>query len=151
MANDEKMTCWPYQYQVHPYIDIRIRNFIGDEYPIEEEESVLVDTGYSGEILLPKRIYDDLKLMKWEEPELVEFELANTNKKPTNFIVSNGLVIIPKLSFLKLREFYPIKIHRFKEEDADTDEIIIGAKFIKNFKILLNGHIDPPQICILED
>jgi hypothetical protein len=74
MANEEEVT-WPYTNA--PYLGIRLKNPSGLEYPLDGEELVMIDTGFSGEILLPKSVYEDLEFNMWEEPEPDEFVLGD--------------------------------------------------------------------------
>ena len=93
----------------------------------------MIDTGYSGEVLLPKSLYEKLGFNKWEEPELEEFELGDGSSMQV--IAASGYVLIPKLH----PEPFSVRVHRPYEEEIDTDEIIIGVEFIKRFKLLLDG------------
>lgn len=57
MADKEEIS-WP--YNLHPYLGVRLRTASGEEYPLIDKKRVMIDTGYSGEILLPKDLYEEL-------------------------------------------------------------------------------------------
>lgn len=130
MADEEEVS-WPYTNA--PYLGIRLRSLSGLEYPLDEEELVMIDTGFSGEILLPKSIYEDLGFNMWEEPEPDEFVLGDGGI--VYLIAAHGDILIPKIHLAP----FSIRVHRIYEEEKDADEIIIGVKFAKRFRLLLDG------------
>lgn len=130
MANEEEIS-WPYTNL--PYLGIRLKAPSGEEYPIANEKLVMIDTGFSEEILLPKDLYEDLAFNMWEEPEPEEFEIADGRVR--EMIVARGYILIPKIG----SRSFPVRVHRFLNGEEGTNEIIIGVKFIKKFKLLLDG------------
>ena len=138
MADKEEIS-WP--YNLHPYLGVRLRTASGEEYPLIDEKRVMIDTGYSGEILLPKDLYEELSFNMWEEPEPDEFKLGDGSS--IYLIASHGYILIPKLC----SESFPVRVHRVYPEEKDTDQIMIGVKFIKKFKLLLDGPAN--KVCVL--
>ena len=138
MANEEEIN-WPYTDS--PYLGIRLRTPSGREHPlVNEEELVMIDTGYTGEVFLPKDLYEELGFSLWEEPEPDEFILGDGSKM--HLIASLGYILIPKLDFAP----FPVRVHRAYKEEQDTDRIIIGTQFIKRFKLLLDGPTNKVRI-----
>lgn len=143
MANEEEKVSWPYRDD-SPYIGIKIQTDSGEEYPLANHEKlVLIDTAYDGEILLPRSIYHELRLYNWEKPEPLEYLLGDGSKM--NLTSASGLVLIPKHSKSPIR----VEIHTANEAGQDTDGILLGAKFIKRFKLLLNGPVS--ELTILQN
>ena len=91
--------------------------------------------------MLPRDLYEELKLNMWEEPELDPFDLADGSS--VFMRVAQGYILIPKFR----SDPFSIKIHSMYEEEKDTSEILIGIKFIKRFKLLLDGPAN--KVCIL--
>jgi predicted aspartyl protease len=136
---DEEEIIW--SYDNHPYLGVRLKTYAGREYPsTNNEDQVMIDTGYSGEILLPIKIYIGLGFNDWEEPIVDDFELVD--KTEIKLKVANGLILIPKLN----NQPFPVRVHSASDEKQDTEEIIIGVKFIKKFKLLLDGPADKVSI-----
>lgn len=121
MANGTGIS-WPYNDGA-PHLNICLMNRSGKQYPLDDEKSVLIDTGYAGELLLQKKIYEKLELDRWEEPEPDEFKLADGSK--VELLVSKGLILIPKLK----QTHFDVRIHRF-EKKLDSHKMLIGSKFI---------------------
>lgn len=135
MADEEEEISWSYRDDL-PYLGVRLSTPAGKEYPLVNEEQVLIDTGFSEEILLPKNIYEQLGLNMWEAPESEGFKLVDGTS--IDLIPSKGYLLIPKLRAAP----FPVIVHKASNEIQDTNEIIIGAKFIKRFKLLLDGPAD---------
>lgn len=131
MANNTEEVSWPYEN--NPKLGLKIRSLSGNEYPENNETIVLIDTGYDGEVILPLTIYHNLNLNLWEEPEKDEF--MTPEGKDIDFLVSRGYIIIPKLG----NNQYPVEIHTASDRTQDIGEVIVGIKFIKRFKLLLDG------------
>ena len=140
---DEGEISWSYD-DGSPCLGIRLKTYNGSEYPSESPEEILVfiDTGYDGEICIPWRIYAELGFERWEEPESKEYETAD--KRVISMKVANGCILIPKHSPVII----PVKVETpTEEEHTDEEEIIIGAKFIKRFRLLLDGPAE--KACLL--
>lgn len=131
MANETEEISWTYNNN-HPYMGIRLKTFDGNEHPIDGEELVLLDTGFSGGIILPIKIYNQLKLQNWENPEPLEFEL--TDGKVLEMLEADGYIFVPKL-----KKQFDIKFYRSADETQDGCEIVLGINFINNFRLLLDG------------
>ena len=137
MADKEEIG-WPYTH--HPSLGVRLRTTFGQEYPLTDEELVMVDTGYSGEIAIPRRLYQMLGFHMWEEPEFQRFTVADG--RDLQMRVSHGYILMPKLD----RAPFSVEVHTWVKEERDFDEIIIGVKFIKRFKLLLDGPANKVRI-----
>lgn len=124
---------WPYHGPFNqPHIEIRIKTLNDKIYPTLEDDPfpVLVDTGYTGELLIPKPIFKLLELDKADSPQSDNLTVADGGSQEA--VVVYGFMMIPKLS----NEF-EIKIHCFI--NSESNDIIIGHGFIQRFKLLLNG------------
>lgn len=138
MADKDEIS-WPYNH--HPGLGIRLRTPSGEEYPSVNEDMVMVDTGYSGEIFLPRDLYQSLGFNMWEDPELEPVGVADGTSG--HMIVSHGYILIPKLR----SEPFPVRVHTWYEEEKDIDTVLIGIEFIKTFKLLFDGPGN--KVCIL--
>ncbi|UZE92717.1 MAG: hypothetical protein IB616_02655 [Methanosarcinales archaeon] len=130
MADEKEIAYWDWRSEDPPCMGIQIQSPEGIVYPLEEQLT-LIDTGYSGGILLPKQIYRRLHLHKWEYPDPEIYIMAN--EKEIKTIQARGYIIVPRLS----SELIEVKIDTPKEED--TKDILLGCEFIRQFKLLLNG------------
>ncbi|MGC9445322.1 MAG: hypothetical protein ACP5E9_10425 [Candidatus Methanospirareceae archaeon] len=101
----------------------------------------MIDTAYDGEIKLPRNIYYTLGFNKWEDPEPDTFEVADCSTIEMN--TAKGFILIPKLS----SDPYTVKVHSVSDDNLDTPEILIGATFIKRFRLLLDGQAE--KACLL--
>ncbi len=137
MANKEEIG-WP--YTLHAFLGVRLRTDIGDEYPLTDEKLVKVDTGYSGEIGIPRPLYQQLRFHMWEEPEFQWFTVADG--RVLQMRVSHGYILMPKLD----RAPFSVQVHTWVREEIDFNEILIGVKFIKRFKLLLDGPANKVRI-----
>ena len=134
MANEEEIS-WSYSNGFRPCLGIRLKTESGEEYPplSNNEKIVKIDTGYEGEIILPRDIYYDLGFNRWEKPDRDAFELGDGSIMEKN--TAQGLILIPKLN----NNLFPVIVHSASDENQDSDEILIGNKFIKRFRLLLDG------------
>ena len=114
---------WPYTNA--PCLGIRLKTGDGVEYPLGNEELVMIDTGYDGELCLPGYLYEELGFNMWEESDPDEFGLADGSS--IYLKAAQGYILIPKLT----RDQFPVRVHSAYEAEQDTNEIIIGVKFIK--------------------
>jgi len=132
MADKEEIS-WPYTNA--PCLGIRLKTGEGEDYPLEldNEKLVMIDTGYDGELCLPRDLYEKLGFNRWEEPDPDPFEQADGSS--IYMKAARGYILIPKLPL----DPFPVRIHTADEEEQDTNEIVIGVKFIKRFKLLLDG------------
>lgn len=94
MARKAKEISWDYPNE-HPHIGVRLKSFSNIEYPQGGELLVLLDTAWSGGVVLPIAIYDELELKRWEKPDQAEFTVANGNK--LLMFQSRGILYVPKL------------------------------------------------------
>ena len=142
MANEKEIS-WLYIENRTPCLGIRLKTESGVEYPLtlNDETLVMIDTGYDGEIKLPRDIYYMLGFNKWEEPEPDTFEVADGSTIEMN--AAKGFILIPKLR----PDPYTVKVHSVSDENIDTPEILIGATFIKRFRLLLDG--PATKVCVL--
>ena len=131
MANKEEEISWPYTDS--PYLEIRLRSVSEEEYPLNDGELVMIDTGFSEDILVPISIYKHLMLDKWEEPDEGMLILADKSIMLTR--IAKGYILIPKFS----SGLFEVRVHCAYKKEQDTAEIVIGLGFIKKFKLLLDG------------
>jgi predicted aspartyl protease len=131
MANKEEEISWPYTDS--PYLEIRLRSVSEEEYPLNDGELVMIDTGFSEDILVPISIYKHLMLDKWEEPDEGMLILADKSIMLTR--IAKGYILIPKFS----SGLFEVRVHGAYKKEQDTAEIVIGLGFIKKFKLLLDG------------
>lgn len=143
MANEIAIS-WPYQGSSGntPYMDIRLKSPSGEIYPNDDEPpiSALIDTGYDGEIFIPKPVYDALNFDFSEAPSELLY-VASGERIEVH--IGYGFIIIPGLD--PFNEF-EIKMQCFF--DNGTGDILIGNEFIKKFKILLDGPSNQTSIII---
>ena len=131
MANETEEISWAYKDK-HPHMGIRLVSPGDIEYPVGTEELVLLDTGWSGGIVLPIRIYEQLELQRWEKPDIVPYELADGSDM--NMYEAEGFLFVPKLN-----NRYEVAFYRSVDKGQDSNEILLGIDFINNFKLLLDG------------
>ena len=131
MANEAQEISWHYQDD-QPHIGIRIQNDDGEEYPIEGEKLVLLDTGWTNGIILPISIYNQLNLQNWEEGGTEIYALADNSDMEV--LASWGYLLIPRIL-----KNYSVKFYRPLHEFQDGNEILIGMNIINELKLLLDG------------
>jgi hypothetical protein len=108
--------------------------------PITDEILVELDTGYSGDLLVPWAVYLEAELFGWELPE-AEWKLG--------VMLSGQWVDMPQseatLEIPLFNQAYPVRVDTF---EANT-EFLIGRNFLKQHRILLDG--PGHQVCFLPD
>jgi len=129
---DESDISWDYS-NCSPYLGIRLTTYDGSEYPsdVNGEKLVLIDTGYDGEICIPLWLYTELGFERWEEPEPKQYQSRGGD---IFMRVAHGCIRIPKYS----SEPIPVSVEA-QEDEVTDNEIIIGAGFVKRFRLLLDG------------
>jgi len=140
VAKKAKEISWTYEDN-HPHIEIRIRTVNGKEYPVAGELLVLLDTGYSGGVILPIKTFENLELGLWENPNPRIFEQVDGTDLPMR--EADGFIFIPKLN-----KQFKVKLYAPENKDQDSNEILLGIDFMNNLKLILNG---PDRIlCVVE-
>jgi len=120
---------WSYRGK-HPCLEILLRTPFGKEH----HAIALLDTGFSGDIIVPNTIYDEsLELNKWEKGLPKDGTLADGSKR--NLVVSEAIIFIPRISIIN---GYNVSVYKIDKEGG-VKEIIIGVSFINKFKFLLDG------------
>ena len=134
MASAAPLGCWISEGGYA--IQIRLKDPAGQ--PITDEILVELDTGYSGDLLVPWDVYLEAELFGWELPE-AEWKLG--------VMLSGQWVDMPQseatLEIPRLNQAYPVRVDTF---EANT-EFLIGRNFLKNHRILLDG--PGGQVCFL--
>lgn len=98
-------------------------------YP-PHELPVPIDTGYDGEVLIPFELYAELGLFKWERPE-EDWGIGETVSKETLVLpAADAEVLIPALGIA-----VPVMVETF----WDNEEFLIGLRFVRRYKWLLDG------------
>ncbi len=137
MVEGDELGSWDYT-EKGAYIGLIIESPSGEAHA-ENEELVRVDTGFSGHLLLPRALYNELNLNMHEiGPTLCT--VADGREIPADQAL--GQIKIPQLG-----NTTNIIILCFRE-GYDRDEPLLGLKFLKKFSILLDGI--ESKICILK-
>ncbi|TFF85256.1 MAG: clan AA aspartic protease [Promethearchaeota archaeon] len=114
-----------------PFIPIKISDMTKiTYYPKDGTIDALIDTGYDGFLIVPFKIFKDLKLISSEFPEDQVPRVETITGENIELRTAIGNVEIPKLNI----QFF-IEIDTIPE----CSEILIGRQFLEKFIITLNG------------
>jgi clan AA aspartic protease len=114
-----------------PYLPIKIYNETKKiMYPQKESVEALIDTGYDGYLIVPSKIFNDLKLNSSRIPQ-DEVLKAET-------ITGDNIELITALGHCELPD---MKLIFSIEIDTTTycSEILIGRRLLESLIIKLNG------------
>lgn len=137
MAFVEKIN-WHYQVYT-PHIEIRLISPDGMEWPNDgTDDLAVVDTGFTGEILISTTLYDMLELNKWEN---IPNRHSTADGRCVETLISNGSILIPKL------HLEPFNVEIITMEGRKNGPILIGAKFLRKFQLLLDGPSTKLRLC----
>ncbi len=135
MADLIQLTCWPSpDYLV---IGIQVRNLAGQLHH-SEGELVSIDTGYSGELLIPYSLFETLRLRNWRLPRLNSPRAETVTGQVIQLIEAHAQVIIPKTG-----EVHQVVVQTF----IGNTRFLIGRGFLHRFRILFDG--PARQTCLL--
>jgi hypothetical protein len=119
-------------------IPIRLKDPLGK--PISEEIFVELDTGYSGDLLVPWEIYLQAELFGWELPE---------DQWKLGVMLSGAWVDMPQseatLEIAGLDQPFSVQVDTFE----GNTEFLIGRNFLKQHRVLLDG--PGHQVCFILD
>ncbi len=110
-----------------PYIPIIISD------PLERngiEQQALIDTGYDGEILIPKKIYEKLNLKAFEYSMDVISMAETTSGEQLRLLTASAAV---KLKGDQLTSIVTIDCHE------KCKEVLVGRKFLQSYYLTLKG------------
>ncbi|MHA1266111.1 MAG: clan AA aspartic protease [Candidatus Helarchaeota archaeon] len=110
-----------------PYLPI----ILSDPLEIKSiEVTALIDTGFDGEILIPRDLYDDLNLKAYEYSMDVVSIAETATGEQLELISASGSVQIKGLDLISI-----ITVDSHKK----CREVIIGRQFLESYHTLLKG------------
>jgi len=124
-----------WEYTDKAYIGITIND--PDGKPLDDEQLAEIDTGFSGDIILPFKMFNKYNLNRWETP--LPIFGSTVEKREIPFIVASTKISIPKANLT-----FDVRISTF-EEDRDEcgheecEEFLVGIKLLKKLRILLDS------------
>ena len=127
MANDLRLICWPTPDRLA--LGIQVQNLAGQTHR-PEEELVQIDTGYSEEILMPHPLFDLLNLERWQLPDSMSARGSTVTGQVIHFIEAPAYIVIPQMGAR-----YQVIVQTF----MGNSRFLIGRKFLRRFKVLLDG------------
>jgi hypothetical protein len=136
MADAETLVCWDSEDIFA--IGARLKT-PGGYSLIDTEQLIELDSGYSGELLVPWKMYVDLELYGWEYPE-EEWSLGiSVSGEHFEMPLSKAVLSIPRLG-------------QDLEVSTDTfegnEQFLIGRAFMRRYKILLDGPEN--RVCFIQ-
>jgi hypothetical protein len=137
MANAETLVCWDSEDRFA--IGVRLKTLNG--YSLAETEQLVeLDSGYTGELLVPWNMYVDLELYVWESPE-EEWSLGiSVSNEYFEMPSSQALLSIPRLG-----QELEVSIDTFE----GNEQFLIGRAFIRRYKILFDGPGN--RVCFVQE
>jgi predicted aspartyl protease len=132
----ESKNCWNYQeHDARVKIPVIPLKIVVNTSP--KEYNFILDTGFDGQLLIPYKTYNDLKLQRFElPPDLWALgESISGELKPLR--CSKALVRNEKLSFSQI-----VEIETFEQ----NDQFLLGLSLLRNFQTLLEGRSE--QVCL---
>jgi predicted aspartyl protease len=135
MADVVQLACWPSPDRLA--IGIQLRNLSGQSHH-ETEELIQLDTGYSGDILIPFDLFVSLNLHLWSLSHQVSSQGSTITGQIIQFTEAEAEIIIPKTG-----QSFPVIVQTF----ANNTRFLIGRNFLRHLKVLLDGPGD--QTCLL--
>jgi len=137
MADRSGLTCWDAPDRL--VMGVLVKTFDGLMHT-EDKDLIQLDTGYSGEVLLPYDLYLQMEFRRWQYPR--EWWPAGTTAsgQRLELIVSRGLVAVPALG-----QQFEVLVDTF----VNNTRFLIGRAFLRRFQILLDG--PSRQVCLLRD
>ena len=121
-----------------PYLSL----ILSDPFEIKKVEiTAIIDTGFDGEILIPKSIYDDLKLKSFEYSSDVISQAETASGEFLELISASGSVRIKGSNLLTI-----ITI----DSHEKCKEVLIGRKFLESYHTLLKGPERELEITFLQ-
>ncbi len=135
MADIVRLVCWPSPDRLT--IGIQLRNLLGQSHQ-ETEELIQLDTGYSGDILIPFDLFVSLNLHLWSLSHQASSHGSTITGQIIQFVEAEAEIVIPQTGHV-----YPVIVQTF----ADNTRFLIGRNFLRHLKVLLDG--PGRQTCLL--
>lgn len=135
MADVVRLVCWPSLDRLA--IGIQLRNLAGQLHQ-EAEELIQLDTGYSGDILIPFALFVRLNLHLWSISHQASPQGTTVTGQVIHFIEAEAEIFIPKTG-----QVFPVVVQTF----ADNGRFLLGRGFLRHLKVLLDG--PGSQTCLL--
>ena len=114
-----------------PFLPIKIYNEPKKAaYPPKESVEALIDTGYDGYLIIPTKIFYDLKLNSSRIPQDQVLKAETITGDNLELITAFGHLELPDLNLI-----FAIEI----DTTTHCSEILIGRRLLENLIIRLNG------------
>ena len=120
---------WPYLRIYQPHLGIILESPSGDKWPQEGDDEALVDTGFDGDVLIPETLYNSLNFSQFES---FAEDLYTAGSDSIPCIRTQGFLHIPKIG-------EKFQVECLSSKDRNTNSILIGNKFLKKFRLILDG------------
>ena len=135
MADVVRLTCWPSPDRLA--LGIQLRNLAGQLHS-ETEELTQIDTGYSGDLLVPFPLFVHLNLHLWSLPHQVSPQGTTVTGEIIQFIEAEAEVVIPQAG-----QHFAVIVQTF----LGNGRFLIGRNLLRHLKVLLDG--PGSQTCLL--
>lgn len=137
--SDEKVK-WPYVGSYIPSLQIIIESPSGSKYPNSGTDfPAHLDTCFDGDILLPGTLYQSLGFAKFESYSK-PLQTAGSDEIPCS--KATGHIYIPKIN-----ERYEVEFLLDIKGKRDTSPVLIGNRFIKKLRLVLDGPNEEVIFC----
>lgn len=138
----ESANTWPYLRSNRPCLGIIVESPDGNKWPQTDFDHALIDTAYDGEIFLPGTLYNFLEFNKHES---IREDLHVADSSKIECTKSHGFITIDGLE-----DKYEVNFHLDITGKRNTSSILIGNKFLKKFRIVLDGPNEKLTLCTHE-
>lgn len=114
-----------------PFLPIKIYNETKKiVYPQNSAVDALIDTGYDGYLIIPSRIFSDLKLFSSRIPQDELIKAETVTGDTIELITAFGHLELPDLNLI-----FSIEI----DTTSYCSEILIGRRLLESLIVKLNG------------
>jgi predicted aspartyl protease len=133
MADNVRLICWPTPDRL--FIGVRLLNPDG-EFVNNIETLAQIDTGYSGELLIPHSWYERLSLQDWA---VTDAPFGQTvSGQSLDLLEAIGIVEIPQA-----KTEVTVIVQTFE----GNTRLLIGRAFLRRHKLILDGPAN--QTCLM--